>query len=810
MCEFLLAEQAKVIGIADILVFIAFIAAVLAVGFIKSGNKEHESQTSEDYFLAGRGLTWWLVGFSLIAANISTEQFVGMSGQAADWLGMAIASYEWMAAITLVVVAFVFLPKFLKCGIYTIPEFLEHRFSPIARWVMAAATLVILVGVPTASVIYSGAKVICVNFDGINLFGLDFGNITVGCWIIGTLAAIYVFVGGLKACAWADLLQGSALVLGGVIIAIFAFNMLADKAPEELIKTSVNSELTAPQLTDAGPIDRFIALNKAELPDGKLHMVRGADDASIPWTALVIGLWIPNFFYWGLNQYIMQRSLGSKSLAEGQKGVVFAAFLKLIIPFVVVIPGILAFNLFSTHLGDLAVDRNRSGVELVNNYFNDSVKAQFAAKEEMIYVFNEDFAKTEPELVKELVAFNLKLTNQEKEIPADPAALVKFNNDIADNAGDIKSSELLAMYLDTEQNFLEKFMNIFSSDDSHKTEIIKFKEAFADIYPEITKEIVAKNAIQLAKDVVSDPIESPTASDYSKIVAAHATKLNKEMSEIIKDALDLKDGEIIPAIDDKLELAKVNSIFVNIAEADANEEVYKLSSELVGYDFDAAFPTLIKKLLPVGNGLKGFVLAAIFGAVVSSLASMLNSASTIFTMDVFAKIKKDAQQDALIKVGRVCVIVFVLIAMLIAPTLGSPKLGGIFNFIQEFQGFLSPGILAVFIFGLLVPRTPKFAGTLGIILNVFLYGLFKFSPSVPGLKSIGILNTIAEMAFLNRMALCFGICLAVIGIMTILKPEKEAVVLPVNENMDVTSSASAKFWGIVVCIMTVILYIIFW
>ena len=182
-------------GVLDIIVFVLFIAAVLTLGLVKSKSEtETESKGAADYFLAGRGLTWWLVGFSLIAANISTEQFVGMSGQAADWLGMAIASYEWMAAITLVVVAFVFLPKFLRAGIYTIPEFLEYRYNAFARTVMAIVTMIILVGVPTASVIFSGAKVITVFFQGQSLLGFDLGNITVGCWIIAILAAAYVCV----------------------------------------------------------------------------------------------------------------------------------------------------------------------------------------------------------------------------------------------------------------------------------------------------------------------------------------------------------------------------------------------------------------------------------------------------------------------------------------------------------------------------------------------------------------------------------------------------------------------------------------
>jgi Predicted symporter len=151
----LLAANAGPLSTLDIILFLVFVVGVVAFG-IYQGEKAVQGEDgaggAAGYFLAGRGLTWWLVGFSLIAANISTEQFVGMSGAAADWLGMAIASYEWMAAITLVVVAFVFLPKLLRCGIYTIPEFLEYRYGAFSRFIMAVATLVILVGVPTASV----------------------------------------------------------------------------------------------------------------------------------------------------------------------------------------------------------------------------------------------------------------------------------------------------------------------------------------------------------------------------------------------------------------------------------------------------------------------------------------------------------------------------------------------------------------------------------------------------------------------------------------------------------------------------------
>lgn len=655
-------------GFLDIAVFIAFVVCVIGLGLYKSRNEK----SGEDYFLAGRGLSWWLVGFSLIAANISTEQFVGMSGKAADWLGMAIASYEWLAAITLVFVAFVFLPKFLKSGIYTIPEFLEYRYNTFARTVMAISTLIILVGVPTASVIYSGAKVICVFFQGQTLMGLDLGSITVGCWIIGVLAAVYVFAGGLKACAWADLIQGAALIIGGGIIAYLAMRALSSAEPQSLLSssTSVDTE----QLSAAGAIERFKLLNGGALPEGKIHMFRPTNDPEIPWTALILGLWIPNFFYWGLNQYITQRTLGSKTLSEGQKGVVFAALLKLVIPFVVVIPGMLAYNLFSQDLRNEAIRNNAKVITVYEEKMNAPQTAGVAFR------FDDEF--------------------------------VEFNEDIARN-------------------------------------LVAFNAAAIGVVPDMTEGVLAANDDILGK------------------IEAHNLTLPKK-------------------------------------------ERIALQSRLVGYDYDSAFPVLLRKLLPVGNGLLGFVLAAIFGAVVSSLASMLNSASTIATMDIYNKLRGGKSSQAeLIMSGRAFVVLFVLIALSIAPHLGSPVFGGIFTFIQEFQGFISPGILAVFIFGLLIHKAPRSVGTVGLLLNPVLYGLFKFSPMVPGLKDIQLLQTVAAWSFLNRMALCFIILMIVLALMTIAKPLKNPVILPVNEKMDMTTSGGTKVFGLVVVALTVVLYFIF-
>jgi len=695
-------------GALDFVIFVGFVATVIFVGLWKSrGEETHSDHGAQDYFLAGRSLMWWLVGFSLIAANISTEQFVGMSGKAADWLGMAIASYEWMAAVTLVVVAFVFLPTFLRSGIYTIPEFLEYRYNAFARTFMAICTMVILVGVPTASVIFSGAKVITGNFQGVTVVGFDLGNITVGCWIIGTLAAVYVFAGGLKACAWADLLQGSALIVGGIVIAWFAMDLLADADPDELITTARNQEVTAASLQDAGAVERFWELNKGPLPEGKTHMVRDIKDKEIPWTALLIGLWIPNFFYWGLNQYITQRTLGSKSLSQGQKGIVFAAFLKLIIPFIVVIPGILAFNLFNGDLKDDAVNRNAL----------------------IISEYTPDLYRSLPEGMKP-------------------------------DAGDLRNKNIMADISE----------NLTKAGKSEATQLYKFDKVFAELHPEGAEAVIAYGLEQIdgRVSVGTAPAKGAAPEQW----AAFGEQLTKAAGDELGDQV--------------------------------------ASETLVAHDYDNAFPTLIRKLLPAGVGIKGFVLAAIFGAVVSSLASMLNSASTIATMDIYRKLRKGASQYELVTAGRVCVVLFVLIAMIIAPMLGHPAFGGIFTFIQEFQGFISPGILSIFLFGLLVHRAPRYVGTLGLVLNPVLYGLFKFSPWIFGEANPSVLALIAKWSFLDRMALCFGILVTVLTVLTLINPLKKPVELPVNEDMDMRASKGAKACGIVVVLMTLVLYVIFW
>ena len=503
----------------DIAIFLVFFAIVVGISMYKSRKEENE----EDFFLASRGLIWPFIGISLIAANISTEQFVGTAGQGAGITGFAVASYEWMAAITLVFTAFFFLPKFLKSGIYTIPEFLEYRYNKTARTIMAVIMMITYVAVTLAAVLYSGALALS------TIFEMDLVS---SVWIIGVIAALYTAWGGLKAVAWADLFQGTALMIGGAIVLFLGFQVIG--------------------------VSNFFETNT-----DKLHMILPADHPVLPWTALVIGLWIPNLYYWGLNQYITQRTLAAKTLRHGQIGIIFAAGLKLLIPFIIVFPGIMAVQLYPA--------------ELANS--------------------------------------------------------------------------------------------------------------------------------------------------------------------------------------------------------------------------DAAYPVLIKNLVPAG--IKGFIFAALSGAVISTLASMLNSASTIFTMDIYKEyIRKDPNSKGLVKIGRIATIVFVLIACIIAPNLNDPRLQGIFTYIQEFQGFISPGVLAAFIFGLLVKKAPPLAGIVALLLNVFTYG--------------ALLIWFSEIAFLNRMAMSFIFVIIVMGIITIVKPLDKPKELPIRKDYDMTPTASVKWMGAAVVAVTLMLYVIFW
>jgi len=522
----------------DISVFLAFFGVVVGVSMYKSRKEE----TSEDFFLASRGLLWPFVGLSLIAANISTEHFVGMAGQGAGIAGLAVASYEWIAAITMIFVALFFLPRFLKAGIYTMPEYLEYRYNPTARAIMAIITMFVYVLVAISTVLYSGGLTLQTLFGDLE----NSRHLLYGILVISGIAALYTIWGGLKAVAWADLFQGSALIIGGAITMFLGFKEIG--------------------------VRNFFEHNA-----DKLHMILPRDHTVLPWTALVIGLWIPNFYYWGLNQYITQRTLAAKTLRQGQLGVIFAAALKLTIPFIIIFPGIMSLQLYRDKM-----------------------------------------------------------------------------------------------------------------------------------------------------------VESGT---------------------------------------------------------------------------DAAYPLLIKHL--VGPGTRAFIFAAISGAVISTLASMLNSASTIFTMDVFKQhINKEASQRTLIWAGRISTLVFVIVGAAVARALWQFPTG-IFTYIQEFQGFISPGVLAAFVFGFIFKRAPGSAGVAALVVNPIIYGflLICFS-TYQVFEKLG--TTITELAFLNRMAISFAIILIVMYAITLAKPLPEQKILPVREEFDMRPARSVIWLGGLVIIITLALYVIFW
>ena len=316
------------LGVLDVVTFVGFLLAVVVIS-LYAGRRE---KSGLDYFLAGRTLTWPLIGFSLIASNISTEHFVGMAGSAFERVGLAIASYEWMSAVTLVFVAWWLLPKFLKTGIYTMPQYLEYRYDSGTRAIMAVFLMAAYIIVFLATVVYSGAMAVNTIFDVPAMFerwfdlapgDATFWALVASIWVIGLVAASYTIYGGLKSVVWSDLLQGGGLLLGGALVAVLALLTIGDGS-------------------FIGGCREF-----ASAQAGKLHTVLPWNDADVPWLAVFIGgLWIPNIFYWGLNQFITQRTLGAKNLAEGQKGIFLAAWLKLLIPFIIVMPGIMAFHLY--------------------------------------------------------------------------------------------------------------------------------------------------------------------------------------------------------------------------------------------------------------------------------------------------------------------------------------------------------------------------------------------------------------------------------------------------------------------------------
>lgn len=510
--------------------FCAFFVLVVGVAIWKSrraaGMKPEEAS---DFFLGGRSLTWPLIGISIVAANISTEQMVGMAGQAAGSVGLAVSAWQLAGSVGIVLIAFTLLPRFLRAGIYTMPEFLEYRFDKSARAIMAALTVVIYSVVLLPAVLYSG---------GVTLRAIVGIDLVWAVMIIGVIGMAYSAFGGLKAIAWADLIQVLALLIGGLIVFAVGIRTIGGWAA-------------------------FVDANA-----DRLHMVLPADNPNLPGTSLLTGMPIVLLYYCGLNQFIVQRNLAAKTLKDGQLGMIFAGGLWLLVPFAVVMPGMIAQQLYAEELTDTT---------------------------------------------------------------------------------------------------------------------------------------------------------------------------------------------------------------------------------------DAAFPTLIKKL--ISPGISGFIFAAIAGAVTSTLASLLNSASTVMTMDLYRGfINPKAGEKVLVWMGRSLTVGMVVVGCLLAPALDNPRFGGVFQFIQQFQGYIWPGVVAAFVGAFVLAKAPAFSGAMALVLGPLIYGAFQLTQS----------QGLHDLFFLHQVFFSFLIVMGLMVLMTLLIPLNEPKKLPVREEIASGTEPVVFVAGAAVLLAVAAFFVLFW
>ncbi len=539
----------------DYVIFSLYALLILGVGLWVSRSKTGSKKSAEEYFLAGKSLPFWAIGASLIAANISAEQFIGMSGSGFA-IGLAIASYEWMGALTLIIVAKFFLPVFIRQGLFTIPEFIERRFNTNLKTILAVFWVSLFIFVNLTSVLFLGAKALDTVLgtgDGSMIFPLIIG--------LALFAAAYSIWGGLSAVAWTDVIQVVLLVLGGLITTFIALDKVTP---------------------DGGVFAGFSHVYQQA--GDKFHMILHRDHEqfmNLPGIGVIIGgLWVANLYYFGFNQYIIQRALAAKSLREAQKGLAFAAFLKLLLPLLVVIPGIIAWVFFMQNDGTIIV-------------------------------------------------------------------------------------------------------------------------------------------------------------------------------EGVKEVFIRTDGSL---------------------------------------NYDLAYPWLIKTFIP--TGVKGLVVAALTAAILSSLASMLNSTATIFTMDIYKPyFSKKTDGSDLVGVGRISVLIALAIAVVLAPALETmPQM---FQYIQEYTGVVSPGVLAVFLMGLFWKKTNAKAAIIGVISSI---------PIALALKLLPV-----ELPFLDQMLYTCLLTVVVILMVSLVSAETDddpkAIALP-KEIFKTEKNFNIAAY--LVMLILVVIYAAFW
>jgi SSS family solute:Na+ symporter len=515
----------------DFVVVAIYAVSLLTLAQWVSREKAGHKKNTQDYFLAGRTLPWWAIGASLIAANISAEQIIGMSGSAFV-MGIAIGAYEWMAAITLIIVGKYLLPVFLEHKIYTMPQFLEQRFDHRVRTILSFFWLGVYVFVNLTSILWLGS--LAIN----TVTGLDLNYALI---LLAAFATGYSLYGGLKAVALTDIIQVILLVFGGLMIAYFSMN-----------------EISGGEGVIAG-----FKIVVEQVPE-KFDLILSKDNPhyiNLPGISVLVGgMWIMNLSYWGFNQYIIQRALAAKSSHEAQKGIVFAAFLKMLMPVLVVLPGIAA--------------------------------------------------------------------------------------------------------------------------------------------------------VILAPDLAAP---------------------------------------------------------------------------------DQAYPEVMK-LLPAG--LTGLVFAALIAAIVSSLASMMNSISTIFTIDVYANFVKDRKSEThLVTVGRIVSLSAIIVASIVArPLLG--KFDQAFQYIQEFTGFFTPGVVAIFLLAIFWKKTTANAAIAAAIGSAVISLAFKLLwPALP---------------FIDRVGISFLLCVIIGLVISQLESGVDQPGAIEYKDIDTSTSASFNLASAIIVLMLVGLYATWW
>ncbi|MDQ2179661.1 sodium/sugar symporter [Marinifilum sp. D714] len=553
--------MANTFSFLDYVIFIVYGIVIVGVGLWVSRDKEGHQKNADDYFLASKSLPWWAIGASLIAANISAEQFIGMSGSGFA-IGLAIASYEWMAALTLIIVGKYFLPIFIEKGLYTIPEFVEKRYSTNLKTILAVFWIALYVFVNLTSVLYLGALALE------TIMGIP---MIYGVLGLALFAASYSLYGGLSAVAWTDVIQVVFLILGGLVTTYLALDTVSG---------------------GEGVLAGFKHIYEAA-PDSFHMILDKAHDQykNLPGIGVIVGgMWVANLYYWGFNQYIIQRTLAAKSLQESQRGIVFAGFLKLIIPLIVVIPGI--------------------------------------------------------------------------------AAYVMVN-----------------------------------------------------------------------------------------------------------------DGTIMTSLGDA-----------------AQNNIPTMESA------DKAYPWLLQ-FLP--TGLKGVAFAALAAAIVSSLASMLNSTSTIFTMDIYKPyFNPNASDKQTVNTGRISAAVALLIAGCIAPQLAG--LDQAFQFIQEYTGVVSPGILAVFMLGLFWKKSTNKGAIAGVLASIPIAMYFKVAPN-GWVAGTSLESIFVNVPFMDQMG--YTAVLSALVIILVSHLQNKGADDEKGIEISRKTFATGKVFNIVaytICILLVALYAIFW